>query len=325
MKSALITGISGQDGTLLTDFLLEKNYKVSGIVRDMESLKSSNFRRRFPEVHLSEFSERSLEEIINEESPSEIYNLAAASSVAMSFEKPLESSLINGFGALSIFETIKKLDARRDIRVYQAGSSEMFGTQKLFPQSESSSFYPSSPYGAAKVFAHQCAVQYRQNFGLYIANGILFNHESEFRDTSFVSRKITSNIAKIKSGSKEKFSLGNLASRRDWGYAGDYVRAMWKMLQMDEPDDFVIATGVTRSVEEFLIAALQVAGLNLNFESYIEVDSKLSRPADPYTLVGDARKAREILDWTPVVSFESMIEIMVENDLRIQRDEGFTN
>jgi GDPmannose 4,6-dehydratase len=325
MKSALITGISGQDGTLLTDFLVKKNYKVSGIVRDLNSTKSISFMKRFPDVHIIEFSDTSLVESINQNSPCEIYNLAATSSVATSFEKPFETSLINGLGALSLFETIRKLGAQKSIRVYQAGSSEMFGAQKDSPQSESSSFHPSSPYGTAKVFAHQSAVQYRQNYGLYIANGILFNHESEFRDLDFVTRKITSNIARIKLGSKERFTLGNLASRRDWGYAGDYVRAMWKMLQVGEPDDYVIATGVTRSVEEFLLTALRIVGLDQSIERYVLIDTKLSRPADPYTLVGNSQKAQQILDWKPEVSFESMIALMVENDLQIQTESGFSN
>jgi GDPmannose 4,6-dehydratase len=281
--------------------------------------------RRFPDVDITEFSDTSLEESINQNAPCEIYNLAAISSVAMSFERPFETSLINGLGALSLFETIRNLGAQKNIRVYQAGSSEMFGAEKDLPQSESSSFHPSSPYGTAKVFAHQSAVQYRQNYGLFIANGILFNHESEFRDLNFVTRKITSNIARIKLGDKERFTLGNLTSRRDWGYAGDYVRAMWAMLQVSEPDDFVIATGVTRSVEEFLITALQIVGLDESIEKYVLIDTKLNRPADPYTLVGDSRKAQRVLNWKPEVSFESMIRLMVENDLQIQSESGFSN
>lgn len=325
MKNALITGISGQDGMLLTDFLIKKNYKVSGIVRDLKSTKSISFMRRFPDVHIIESSDTSLEESINQNSPCEIYNLAAISSVATSFERPFETSLINGLGALSLFETIRNLGAQKNIRVYQAGSSEMFGAEKDSPQSESSSFHPSSPYGTAKVFAYQSAVQYRQNYGLFIANGILFNHESEFRDLNFVTRKITSNIARIKLGGKERFTLGNLTSRRDWGYAGDYVRAMWAMLQVSEPDDFVIATGVTRSVEEFLLTALQTVGLDQRIEKYVLIDTKLNRPADPYTLVGDSRKAQQILDWKPEMSFESMIRVMVENDLQIQSELGISN
>jgi len=325
MKNALITGISGQDGTLLTDFLIKKNYKVSGIVRDLKSTKSISFMRRFPDVHIIGFSDTSLEESINQNSPCEIYNLAATSSVATSFEKPFETSLINGLSALNLFETVRKLGAQKSIRVYQAGSSEMFGVQKDSPQSESSPFHPSSPYGTAKVFAHLSAVQYRQNYDLFIANGILFNHESEFRDLDFVTRKITSNIARIKLGSKERFTLGNLESRRDWGYAGDYVRAMWKMLQVVEPDDYVIATGVTRSVEEFLLTALRIVGLEQSIERYVLIDTKLSRPADPNILVGDSRKAQQILDWKPQVSFESMIALMVENDLQIQSESGFSN
>ena len=328
MKTALITGIAGQDGYHLSRFLIDKNYKVSGIVRNLLSQKVLDFKSAFPEVNLYELptlTGAGFTQVFSEFFPEEIYNLAAISSVATSFENPINAVTTNGLGAVQLFESIRLLNAQKDVRFYQAGSSEMFGIPSESPQDEKTSFNPISPYGASKVLAHQIAVQYRSNFGFHISNGILYNHESILREVSYVSRKITSSVTQIKLGNIKKFKLGNITSKRDWGYAGDYVRAMWMMLQAPQGNDYIVSTGISRSVRDFLTAALNVAGLTDEVEKYIDLDKSLARPADPNLLVGNSNKIREELGWKPSVTFEEMVEIMMENEMKIAMEAKSSN
>lgn len=328
MKTALITGIAGQDGYHLSRLLIDKNYKVSGIVRNLLSQKVLDFKSAFPEVNLYELptlTSAGFTQVLSAFSPQEIYNLAAISSVATSFENPINAVTTNGLGAVQLFESIRLLNAQKDVRFYQAGSSEMFGIPSESPQDEKTSFNPISPYGASKVLAHQIAVQYRSNFGFHISNGILYNHESILREESYVSRKITSSVTQIKLGNIKKFKLGNITSKRDWGYAGDYVRAMWMMLQAPQGNDYVVSTGISRSVRDFLTAALNVAGLTAEVEKYIDLDKSLARPADPNLLVGNSKKIREELGWKPSVTFEEMVEIMMENEMKIAMEVNSNN
>jgi GDPmannose 4,6-dehydratase len=328
MKTALITGIAGQDGYHLSRLLIDKNYKVSGIVRNLLSQKVLDFKSAFPEVNLYELptlTSAGFTQVFSAFSPQEIYNLAAISSVATSFENPINAVTTNGLGAVQLFESIRLLNAQKDVRFYQAGSSEMFGIPSESPQDEKTSFNPISPYGASKVLAHQIAVQYRSNFGFHISNGILYNHESILREESYVSRKITSSVTQIKLGNIKKFKLGNITSKRDWGYAGDYVRAMWMMLQAPQGNDYVVSTGISRSVRDFLTAALNVAGLTDEVEKYIDLDKSLARPADPNLLVGNSNKIREELGWKPSVTFEEMVEIMMENEMKIAMEVNSNN
>ena len=328
MKTALITGIAGQDGYHLSRLLIDKNYKVSGIVRNLLSQKVLDFKSAFPEVNLYELptlTSAGFTQVLSAFSPQEIYNLAAISSVATSFENPINAVTTNGLGAVQLFESIRLLNAQKDVRFYQAGSSEMFGIPSESPQDEKTSFNPISPYGASKVLAHQIAVQYRSNFGFHISNGILYNHESILREESYVSRKITSSVTQIKLGNIKKFKLGNITSKRDWGYAGDYVRAMWMMLQAPQGNDYVVSTGISRSVRDFLTAALNVAGLTDEVEKYIDLDKSLARPADPNLLVGNSNKIREELGWKPSVTFEEMVEIMMENEMKIAMEVNSNN
>ena len=328
MKTALITGIAGQDGYHLSRLLIDKNYKVSGIVRNLLSQKVLDFKSAFPEVNLYELptlTGAGFTQVFSEFFPEEIYNLAAISSVATSFENPINAVTTNGLGAVQLFESIRLLNAQKDVRFYQAGSSEMFGIPSESPQDEKTSFNPISPYGASKVLAHQIAVQYRSNFGFHISNGILYNHESILREESYVSRKITSSVTQIKLGNIKKFKLGNITSKRDWGYAGDYVRAMWMMLQAPQGNDYIVSTGISRSVRDFLTAALNVAGLTDEVEKYIDLDKSLARPADPNLLVGNSNKIREELGWKPSVTFEEMVEIMMENEMKIAMEVNSNN
>ena len=328
MKTALITGIAGQDGFHLTQLLIDKNYKVSGIVRNLLSQNVLDFKSAFPEVDLYEMptlTRAGFTQVFSKFSPQEIYNLAAISSVATSFENPINAVTTNGLGAIQLFESIRLLNAQKDVKLYQAGSSEMFGIPSESPQNEKTSFNPISPYGASKVLAHQIAVQYRSNFGFHISNGILYNHESILREVSYVSRKITSSVTQIKLGNIKKFKLGNITSKRDWGYAGDYVRAMWMMLQAPQGNDYIVSTGISRSVRDFLTAALNVAGLTDEVEKYIDLDKSLARPADPNLLVGNSNKIREELGWKPSVTFEEMVEIMMENEMKIAMKANSSN
>jgi GDPmannose 4,6-dehydratase len=321
LKKALITGITGQDGHHLTKFLLEKDYKVYGLVNGQKNINELSFVKLFPEAtllrgDLADFS--SLLSVVKSSYPDEIYNLGAISFVGMSFQQPELTANITGLGTLRLLEAVRVHGLEQKIKFYQASSSEMFGKVRETPQNELTPFYPRSPYGVAKTFAHYSCVNYKEAYNMHISSGILFNHEGEYRGYEFVTRKITSNLARIKLGKQKKFSLGSLDPKRDWGYAGDYVEAMWLMTQRDKPDDFVIATGKTHSVEEFLLKTLEILGLSSDIEKYVDFDKKLLRPSEVDLLIGDSTKARIALNWEPKTSFSKLIEIMVENDLRIE-------
>jgi GDPmannose 4,6-dehydratase len=321
VAKALITGITGQDGHHLTKLLLSKGYEVHGIVNGQRNSREESFVKLFPEAKLhrgdlTDFS--SLLQVVDSVKPDEVYNLGAISFVGLSFQQPELTANITGLGTLRLLEAIRKSGQAEKVRFYQASSSEMFGKVRETPQNELTPFHPRSPYGVAKTFAHYTCVNYREAYGMHISSGILFNHEGEYRGHEFVTRKITSNIARIKLGLQEKFSLGDLNPRRDWGYAGDYVEAMWMMTQKEEPDDFVIATGVTHSVREFAEAAIACAELPGNLEDYVDFDNEMIRPAEVELLIGDATKARHNLGWTPKLTFQDLISKMVENDISAQ-------
>ena len=321
MAKALITGITGQDGHHLTKLLLSKGYEVHGLVNGQRNSREEGFVKLFPEAKLyrgdlTDFS--SLLQVIDSVDPDEVYNLGAISFVGLSFQQPELTANITGLGTLRLLEAIRKSGKASKVRFYQASSSEMFGKVRETPQTELTPFHPRSPYGVAKTFAHYTCVNYREAYGMHISSGILFNHEGEYRGHEFVTRKITSNIAKIKLGMQEKFSLGDLTPRRDWGYAGDYVEAMWQMTQQEKPDDFVIATGITHSVREFVEVAIACAGLSGNVEDYVNFDTDMIRPAEVELLIGDATKARHHLGWTPKLTFQDLISKMVENDINAQ-------
>ena len=321
MPTALITGITGQDGHHLTKFLLGKGYKVAGLVNGQRNSREEGFARLFPDVKLiqgdlTDFS--SLLQVVHEIQPDEIYNLGAISFVGLSFKQPELTANVTGLGVLRLLEAVRKVGAETSIRFYQASSSEMFGKVRETPQTELTPFHPRSPYGVAKTFAHYTCVNYREAYGMHISSGILFNHEGEYRGHEFVTRKITSNVARIKLGLQERFSLGDLSPQRDWGYAGDYVEAMWKMTQVEKASDYVIATGQTRSVRDFVEAALIAAGLEPDVEKYVSYDQDMKRPSEVDLLVGDASKAKQELDWSPKTSFHELVTLMVENDLRLE-------
>jgi GDPmannose 4,6-dehydratase len=321
LKTALITGITGQDGHHLTKLLLQKKYRVIGVVNGQRNSRQESFVELFPEVELlqgdlTDFS--SLLNIVDLAQPNEIYNLGAISFVGLSFKQPELTANVTGLGMLRLLEAVRKIDRSNSIRIYQASSSEMFGKVRETPQSELTPFHPRSPYGVAKTFAHYSCVNYREAYGMHISSGILFNHEGEYRGHEFVTRKITSNIAKIKLGIQDSFTLGDLSPQRDWGYAGDYVEAMWKMTQQEKPDDFVIATGQTRTVRDFIVAALEAAGLEPDVEKYVSYDQNMKRPSEVDLLVGDASKAKQELDWSPRTTFQELVSLMVENDLRLE-------
>jgi len=321
MPTALITGITGQDGHHLAKFLLNKGYKIAGLVNGQRNSREEGFAHLFPEVELiqgdlTDFS--SLLQVVHEVQPDEIYNLGAISFVGLSFKQPELTANVTGLGALRLLEAVRKFGGEKNVRFYQASSSEMFGKVRETPQTELTPFHPRSPYGVAKTFAHYTCVNYREAYGMHISSGILFNHEGEYRGHEFVTRKITSNVARIKLGFQEKFSLGDLSPQRDWGYAGDYVEAMWRMTQEEKPDDFVIATGQTRSVRDFVVAALEAAGLEPDVDKYVSYDQTMKRPSEVDLLVGDASKAKRNLDWEPKTTFAELVGLMVENDLRVE-------
>ena len=321
MKKALITGITGQDGHHLTKLLLSKGYEVHGLVNGQRNSREASFTILFPKVvlhrgDLTDFS--SLMGIIGLVKPDELYNLGAISFVGMSFQQPELTANITGLGTLRLLEAIRKLGLETHTRFYQASSSEMFGKVRQTPQNEETPFHPRSPYGVAKTFAHYTTLNHREAYGMHASSGILFNHEGEFRGHEFVTRKITSSVARIKLGKQDKISLGDISPQRDWGYAGDYVEAMWLMLQQDTPDDYIIATGKTHSVKEFIEKTLESAGLEQNVEKYVEFDKDMIRPAEVDLLIGDAAKAKKIFGWQPKVNFEQLIEKMLLNDLRIE-------
>jgi len=321
MPVALVTGVTGQDGHHLTRLLISKGYKVVGIVNGQSNHRAESFSGLFPKVNLvrgdlTDFS--SLINVISKVKPDEIYNLGAVSHVGLSFNQPELTANVTGLGTLRLLEAVRRLGLEDKIKFYQASSSEMFGKVRTTPQNELTPFHPRSPYGVAKTFAHYTCVNYRESYNMHISCGILFNHEGEFRGHEFVTRKITSSVAKIKLGKINNFSLGALTPKRDWGYAGDYVEAMWRMTQQSSPDDFVIATGKTHSVRDFLEIALEVAELDTEIEKYITFDADMKRPAEVDLLVGDSSKAKQRLDWEAKINFKELITLMVENDLRLE-------
>ena len=317
-KSALITGICGQDGRYLSELLLSKSYEVHGTIAS----RAPGVGEADENLFYWDLSDgTNLQQIFKETQPDEVYNLAAQSHVRLSFELPIHTANVTGVGTLRVLEAIRQFQetSGKQIRFYQASSSEMFGQVKHSPQNEDTPFHPRSPYACAKVFGFWQTVNYRESYGMFACNGILFNHESPFRGEAFVTRKITRAAARIKVGLQQKLKLGNTQARRDWGFAGDYVDAMWKMMQQDEADDFVVATGVTHSVQDFLEIAF--GHLDLDLEEVVETDQSLFRPAEVDTLCGDASKAREKLGWEPKVSFEELVRMMVDRDLKIaERD-----
>ncbi len=323
MRVALITGITGQDGHFLSKLLSSKDYEIWGLTSNIRSPRSVHFCHLFPEISLLEGdleNYNSIQSLIKKIKPDEIYNLGGASHVGRSFTDPEKTINSAGLGAIRILDVLIK-ENLFDTKFYQASSSEMFGDSEFSPQDESTRFKPNSPYAVAKVMAHNSVVNSRETFSQFAASGILFNHESEFRNHDFVTRKITSNLAKIKLGVIEKFSLGDISVERDWGYAGDYVEAMWQILQQEIPDDFVIATGISHSVKEFLTVALGILDLKGDLSDYIDFDSSLIRPSEIFRTVGNSKKAQKAFGWQPKTTFEEMIAKMIENDLRITYDE----
>jgi GDPmannose 4,6-dehydratase len=325
-KRALITGITGQDGSYLSEFLLEKGYEVHGIIRRTSTFNTDRIDHIYEDphtagarlfLHYGDLTDgTTLRRIIEEVQPVEIYNLGAQSHVRVSFDSPEYTVDAVGMGTLRLLEAIRDYQHRTGIHVrfYQAGSSEMYGLVQAVPQSEATPFYPRSPYACAKVYAHWQTVNYRESYDMFACNGILFNHESPRRGETFVTRKITMAVARIVAGKQKKIFMGNLDSKRDWGYAKDYIKAMWAMLQKDQPDDYVIATGETHTVREFLERAFGY--VNLNWEEYVEFDQRYLRPSEVDLLIGDSTKARQKLDWEPSVTFEGLVSLMVEADLQ---------
>jgi GDPmannose 4,6-dehydratase len=310
----LITGITGQDGSYLADFLLAKGYRVVGMVRraSTENFERIEHLRGQVEIRQADLLDQlSLINLLRQVRPREVYNLAAQSFVPTSWEQPVLTGEFTALGVTRMLEAVRLVD--REIRFYQASSSEMFGKAQECPQTERTPFYPRSPYGAAKVYGHWITVNYRESYGLFACSGILFNHESPRRGKEFVTRKVTDGVARIRAGAARQLLLGNLDARRDWGYAGDYVEAMWQMLQQAAPDDYVIATGETHSVQELCEIAFARAGLR--WQDYVSVDPKLVRPAEVDRLQGDAAKAKRVLGWQPRVTFRQLIEMMVDADL----------
>ncbi|HSQ22398.1 MAG TPA: GDP-mannose 4,6-dehydratase [Coriobacteriia bacterium] len=340
MKRALITGITGQDGAYLAEFLLDKGYEVHGIKRRSSSFNTERVDHLYQDPHEAHVRFRlhygdltdatNLIRILQEVRPDEIYNLGAQSHVQVSFETPEYTADVDGLGTLRLLEAIRILGMETTCRFYQASSSELFGRASETPQNERTPFYPRSPYAVAKLFGYWIVVNYREAYGMHASNGILFNHESPLRGETFVTRKITRAVARIKLGLQEAVYLGNLDAKRDWGYAGDYVELMWLMLQQDEPDDYVIATGVTTSVRDFILAAFAHVGIELRFEGsgvdevgvdiatgrpLVRVDPRYFRPTEVDLLLGDATKAREKLGWAPRVQLPELVAMMVDADM----------
>ena len=319
-KTALITGITGQDGSYLAEFLLEQGYRVVGMQRRSSTETLWRIAHLLDKIELVQgdlLDQLSLIEIVQAYQPDEIYNLAAQSFVPTSWQQPVLTGEFTALGVTRLLEAVRLV--KPDAKFYQASSSEMFGKALEVPQNERTPFYPRSPYGVSKVYGHYITINYRESYGLFAVSGILFNHESPRRGLEFVTRKVTHGVAKIKLGLARELRLGNLDARRDWGYAPDYVQAMWLMLQQDQPDDFVVGTGKTYSVRQLCEIAFGCVGLN--WEDYVVVDPALFRPADVDLLVADATKARTVLGWQPSVSFEEMIELMVDADLRLLKGE----
>jgi GDPmannose 4,6-dehydratase len=314
MKRALITGITGQDGSYLAELLLSKNYRVFGMVRRASTENFHRIEHLRDQVTILQadlLDQLSIIELIEAAEPDEIYNLAAQSFVPTSWNQPTLTGEFTGLGVTKMLEAIKLVN--RKIKFYQASSSEMFGKVRETPQNERTPFYPRSPYGVAKVYGHFITVNYRESYDIFAVSGILFNHESPRRGLEFVTRKISDGVARIKLGLSKELRLGNLDARRDWGFAGDYVQAMWMMLQQESADDYVIATGADHSVEDFVTAAFTHAGLD--WKKYVRIDKALIRPAEVTHLLGDASKARRVLGWCPTTDFQGLVHMMVDADL----------
>ncbi len=322
MPRAFITGITGQDGQHLAEFLHSKGYEVFGMLKGQNNPRALQIRDEFPYVELVPGDLADLTSLVSAleyVKPDEVYNLGAISFVAISFGQAELTSNITGLGVLRMLEAIRMVGGTQNnpIRFYQASSSEMFGKVREVPQSELTPFHPRSPYGCAKVFGHDITVNYRESYGIFACSGILFNHEGPRRGLEFVTRKISNTAARIKLGVEKELVMGNLDAKRDWGYAGDYVRAMWMMLQQDQPDDYVVATGETHSIEEFLTLAFREVGLD-DWRNYVRQDPRFFRPAEVDLLIGDPTKAREKLGWVPEVDFPTLVSMMVQNDLALE-------
>ncbi len=317
-KRALITGITGQDGSYLAEFLLEQGYEVFGLVRRSSTVTFSRIEHIQDQITMISgdmLDQTSIQTALQECEPQEVYNLAAQSFVQTSWTQPVFTGDVTALGVTRILSAIRHVNP--DVRFYQASSSEMFGKVREVPQRETTPFYPRSPYGVAKVYGHWITVNFRESYGMHATSGILFNHESERRGIEFVTRKVTYNVARIKLGLAKEIRLGNLDSRRDWGFAGDYVKAMWLMLQQDKPDDYVVATGETHSVQELVETAFSHVGLD--WHDYIVQDPRFMRPAEVDLLVGDPSKAGKVLGWEPKITFTGLIQMMVEADLALLR------
>lgn len=321
VKSALITGITGQDGSYLAEFLLEKGYKVYGLIRRSSTVnfeRISHIQRDIELLSGDLLDQKSLSSAVEQSRADEVYNLGAQSFVPVSWDQPMLTGEITGLGTTRLLEAIRTVNPQA--RFYQASTSELFGKAQETPQRESTPFYPRSPYGVSKLYAHWITINYRESYDLYACAGILFNHESPRRGLEFVTRKITHGVARIKLGLETELRLGNLEARRDWGFAGDFVRAMWLMLQQDEPEDYVIATGQDRTIGEFCQAAFEHVGLD--WREHVVIDERFLRPAEVNILLGDSTKAKEKLGWVPEVSFEEMVRMMVDRDLGLVSEKG---
>ncbi len=313
-KRAIITGITGQDGSYLAELLLEKGYRVVGVVRRSSAPNLERIEHLLDRIELRPadlLDQLSLVRLIDDVRPHELYNLAAMSFVPASWDQPLLTGEFNALGVTRILEAVRQVDP--SIRLYQASSSEMYGKVREVPQTEATPFYPRSPYGVSKVFGHYITVNYRESYGLFACSGILFNHESPRRGLEFVTRKVTDGVARIKLGMADSLALGNLDACRDWGFSGDYVRAMWLMLQHEKADDYVVATGVSHSVRDLVTSAF--GHVNLDWQEYVRLDPKLLRPAEVDHLIGNAAKARAVLGWEPAVDFDQLVAMMVDADI----------
>jgi len=327
VKKALITGITGQDGSYLAELLLSKGYEVHGIKRRSSSFNTSRIDNILPDwherearllLHFADLSDAtSLLRLLYRIQPDEVYHLGAQSHVKVSFELPEYTGDVTALGTIRLLEAIREIGFKT--RFYQASSSEMFGTTPEHPQCETTPFRPSSPYACAKAYAHWMTINFRESYGLFACNGILFNHESPRRGETFVSRKITRGVARIRAGLQDKLYMGNLDAKRDWGYTPEYVDAMWRMLQLDSPDDFVVATGETHSVREFLESAFDHVGLD--WQKFVEIDPRYFRPTEVRFLQGDARKAERVLGWRPQVKFHHLVKLMVDADIKLLEDQ----
>jgi len=330
-KTAFITGITGQDGSYLTELLLDKGYEVHGLVRRSSSFSTGRIQHLYQDphdrgrrlhLHYGDLTDgNGLDRLLHEIKPDEVYNLGAQSHVRVSFDQPVYTADATGMGTLCLLEAIRGYqdDTGNQVRFYQASSSEMYGLVQETPQRETTPFYPRSPYGVAKLYSHWITVNYRESYNMHASAGILFNHESPRRGETFVTRKITRAVGRIKCGLQDKLFLGNLDAKRDWGFAGDYVEAMWRMLQQDTPDDYVVAIGETYSVREFCELAFNHVGLD--YQDFVEIDPRYYRPAEVDLLLGDPAKAKRVLQWEPKVPFTGLVEMMTEADLELARRE----